>query len=70
MQYKLRYIVGSKLTPKKVQGITIPDEIALFFEGCFFSIQKSGTCIVLYSGNNLVPTKQEVENFTFQDCRT
>lgn len=65
MQYKLRYIVNSKLSTKKVQGITIPDEVALFFEGCYFSIEKSGTSIVMYSGNNLTPTKQQVAAFNF-----
>jgi len=71
MKYKLRYIVGSNSskTAKKVKGLTIPNEVAVFFEGCYFSVEKSGTCIVLYSGNNLIPTRQEVENFTFQDCR-
>lgn len=69
MQYKLRYIVNSKSNGKTVQGITIPDEIAVFFEGCFFSIEKSGTSIVLYSGNNLIPSKKEVETYKFQDCR-
>lgn len=69
MQYKLRYIVNSKSNGKTVQGITIPSEIAVFFEGCYFSIEKSGTSIILYSGNNLNPTKKEVEAFTFQGIR-
>ncbi len=69
MQYRLRYIVKSKFNGKTVQGITIPDEVAVFFEGCYFSVQKSGTSIILTSGNNLIPTKREVEKFTFQNCR-
>ena len=69
MQYRLRYIVGSKSSPKQVQGITIPDEIAVFFERCFFSIQKSGTSIILTSGGNIIPTRQQVIKYKFEDCR-
>lgn len=71
MRYKLRYIVGSNSNKnaKKVKGLTIPNEIAVFFEGCYFSVQRSGTCIMLHSGTNQLPTKQEVENYNFSDCR-
>jgi len=67
MQYKLRYIVGSESskTAKKVKGLTIPNEIAVFFDGCHFTIEKSGTCIVAYSGASINPTKEEVQNFNF-----
>ena len=69
MQYKLRYIVNSKSNGKTVQGITIPNEIAVFFEGCFFSIQKSGTSIILSSGCNITPTLKQVIKYKFEDCR-
>ena len=73
MQYKLRTIVNSKSTSersaKKVMGLTVPGEVAVFFEGCCFKIEKSGTCIVAYSGTSLFPTKEEVEGYNFNDVR-
>ena len=73
MQYQLRTIVSSKLTSeksaKKVMGLTIPNEIAMFFEGCHFTLEKSGTCIVAYSGTSFNPTIKQVENYNFGDVR-
>lgn len=71
MLYSLRPIVNSNSTPgkvaKKVMGLTIPDRVAVFFEGCHFHIEKSGTCIVASSGANFKPTKQEIERYDFSD---
>jgi len=67
MQYKLRSIVKSDKVVK--YGITIPNEIASFFSGCLFNPEISGTCIVLYSGCSLEPTKEEVQKYEFEDCR-
>jgi len=73
MIYKLRTIVSSKSTsntvPKKVMGLTIPNEVAVFFEGCHFNIEKSGTCIVAYSGTSINPIQKEVKNFDFSEIR-
>ena len=67
MQYKLRTIVNSSSTSeksaKKVMGLTIPNEIAVFFEGCCFGIEKSGTCIVAYSGTSHNPSINDVRDF-------
>lgn len=67
MMYKLRRIVQDYKYP--TFGITIPSEVSLFFDNCFFSIQKSGTCIILTSGTNFIPTKEEIKNYAFEDCR-
>jgi len=71
MLYKLRPIVNSNSTERarKVMGLTIPDEIAVFFEGCHFHIVRSGTCIMALSGTNIQPTQQEIENYDFGDVR-
>lgn len=69
MQYKLRNIVNSKINGKTVRGITITDEIAMFFEGCSFTQMRSGTTIILTSGAVVNPSKREVEAYKFQDCR-
>jgi hypothetical protein len=67
MQYKLRPIVSSH--SKVILGLTVPDDIALFFRNCFFTIERSGNCIIFTSGTSIIPTKKEVENYDFSDCR-
>jgi hypothetical protein len=67
IQYKLRPIVASN--SKITMGLTIPDEVAVFFKNCFFTIEKSGTSILCLSGASIIPTKLEVENYNFEDCR-
>jgi len=56
--------------PKKVMGLTIPNEVAVFFEGCHFTVERSGTCIIAQSGTQVVPTSKEVANYKFEDVRT
>ena len=67
MQYKLREVVSSP--KKKVYGITIPHDVAIFFKDVLFSIEKSGASIVLHSGCSLKPTKEEVESFDFETLK-
>ena len=71
MQYKLRKIVHSQSEKRQfnVFGITIPQDVAIFFQNTLFSIEKSGTCIVLKSGCSLTPTQQEVDKFKLEKCR-
>lgn len=71
MQYKLRSIVKSESskTAKKVMGLTVPNDIAVFFEGCHFTMERSGTCIIAYSGALLTPTKLQVQKFNFDGVR-
>ena len=66
MEVKLRTIVGGD---RNVQGLTLPNEIAIFFSGCKFNVEKSGTCIVYYSGTSVIPTEKELENYKFEDCK-
>lgn len=71
MQYKLRHIVrsNSKRRKQATFGVTIPDEVALFFKDVLFTVERSGTCIILKSGCSLKPTKEEIEKYDFSDCR-
>lgn len=64
---KLRVIV--KKRESNVFGLTIPEDIFTFFSGCYFYIEKSGTCIIAYSGSSNIPTKKETEIYEFQDVR-
>jgi len=65
MEVKLRTIVGGT---RDVKGFTVPAEIAVFFPKCQFTIEKSGTCIVFYSGISVIPTKADIENYKYEDC--
>ena len=57
--------MGSKETGQIVRGFTCPEDISIFFEGCYFKVEKSGTCIVYYSGTSIIPTKEQVEAYEF-----
>jgi len=71
MLYKLRTIVGSNSREgaRNVQGLTIPAEVALFFEGCHFKIEKSGTCIIAHSGASVNHTSTEINRYRFEDIK-
>ncbi len=64
MQYRLRTLVKS--SEQIVKGFTCPDNIAVFFSGCHFNVEKSGTSVVYYSGASIIPTKEEVEGYEFE----
>ena len=53
IQRKLRVIKSSTETQKEVYGITIPPSIHLFFPSTYFSVIKSGTSIILTSGQKI-----------------
>ncbi len=65
MRYKIREVQSKD----KIQGITIPKDIAVFYKGVHFTVEKSGPHIILQSGAAIVPTKEEVEAYEFADCR-
>jgi len=67
MQLKLRNLISSKLTGQIVRGFTCPEDIAMFFSGCYFTVEKSGTSIIYYSGASIVPTQEQVEAYEFED---
>lgn len=69
--YKLRRIVYSKKGSRyiDIKGLTVPQEIAVFFEGVYFSAEKSGNSIIFTSGCNDAPTPEEVKKYNFEDVR-
>lgn len=73
MQYKLRPIVRSN--SKIILGLTVPDDVALFFSGCVFQceifqdFQNGMKGILFLSGTSIIPTRQEVEKYDFSDCK-
>lgn len=74
MQYKLRTIVYNKKRAElgiqaTTKGITIPNDVAVFFDDCFFTIERSGTCIICKSGVHAIPTKQEIQDYDFEDVK-
>ncbi len=66
MEVKLRTIVGGD---RNVQGLTVPNEIAMFFSGCMFTVEKSGNSIIYNSGTSKIPTLEELNLYQFEDCR-
>ena len=67
MQLKLRKLISSNTTGQIVRGFTCPEEIAIFFSGCVFSVEKSGTSIIYYSGASIIPTQEQVEAYEFDE---
>jgi hypothetical protein len=65
---KLRQI-ATQPTGDPVMGLTVPNQISIFFEQTHFYAEKSGTSIVFTSGTKHTITKQQVENYNYEDCR-
>jgi len=65
MQVKLRKIVSGKYD---VFGFTVPNNISIFFSGCYFNVNKSGNSIVFTSGTNRFLTDKEVREYQYEDC--
>lgn len=59
--------MGSKRTGQIVRGFTCPEEIAIFFSGCYFTVEKSGGTIVYYSGTSIIPTQAQIEAYEFDE---
>jgi len=68
VMYKLRE-AGRSSTTVPIKALTVPSEIALFFNNTFFHVKKSGTSIIFTSGTQNIITKKEVENYNYEDCR-
>jgi hypothetical protein len=65
--HKLRVIVKEQ---KRVTfGLSVPDEIAEFYSGCSFIIQKVSGGFMCISGCVQQPTKEEINQYKFEDCR-
>ena len=75
--YKIRqlnpYSKNHPRSAEKVMGVTIPNEVAIFFPECRFSIERlnigSKIGIFLESGTVQIITKEEISNYSFEDCR-
>lgn len=67
VQYKIRVITRN--IKGDVYGITIPREVALFFSGCFFTIEKSKDKILMNSGCVFNPTKEEISHYDLEDFK-
>jgi len=68
MQYKLRLVMKDNIRQISVYGITIPGDVAQFFNGVYFECIKNGNDIILKSGCCQAPTKKEIQNYEYQDC--
>jgi hypothetical protein len=55
--------------PIEVYGFSVPPEISKFYKECWFNVEKVGTKIIFTSGTHLIPTKEQIKNYEFGDCR-
>lgn len=67
MRTKLRVIKQDEKYP--VYGVSIPREIAIFFQSVEFTVVKSGASIILTSGCSIAPTQEQVNKYKFEDVR-
>lgn len=71
--YKLR-VIGSRNkghpSSTDVYGITVPNKYVMFFEGVHFNLEKSGTSLIFTSGASNVITKQQIEEYKYENCNT
>jgi hypothetical protein len=65
MQCKMRVIAWNRDIP--VYGITIPRDMAIFFSGCFMTIELENKKIILSSGCNLTPDKSELKKYKIEE---
>ena len=67
MEVKLRKIVTGKA--QTTFGLTVPNDIAIFFSGCYFDVSREHDSIVFKSGTSINPSKEEIESYKFNECR-
>lgn len=69
MQKRLRIIVKS--VNKIVPGLTVSKETYEFFSGCYFQQTHNLTTgmIMFQSGPSIIPKKEDLENYRYEDCR-
>lgn len=53
-----------------VYGVTIPKEIVPFCKEVFYSIQKSGTTLILTSGCKVEYSKEDIREYNYEDVDT
>jgi len=66
--YKLRNIAFQR-SGEAVKGLTVPSEVATFFENVSFSVIKSGTSIIYTSGAVHKISEAQVEEYKFEDVK-
>ena len=65
--YKLR--TGAYQTNgDPIMVLTVPEEVAVFFEETHFTIEKSGCCILFTSGTKSL-SRKDLEAYNYEDCR-
>ena len=52
-----------------VKVLTVPNEVAVFFEDTSFSVEKSGCAIVYTSGAKNEITKKQLREYKYENCR-
>ena len=68
VMYKLKQI-ATQQTGSPCMGLSVPNNISVFFENTFFKISRSGCSIIFTSGTKTVITDKQVENYNFSDVR-
>lgn len=70
-QKKLRVIRPSQTAYgyNEVWGINIPKDVAIFFKSVYFTINRSGTSIILTSGTKIAYTEEQINDYQFEDCK-
>ena len=66
MQRKIRLIKSKQKKASEAYGITIPPEIVNFYKDAYFTIERTGTGIILTSGTH---NKQIDESLTLENFR-
>jgi len=62
-------VIARHNNDEPVYGVTIPQDVAIFFKETHFHVEKSGNSILLQSGTNVQLTKQDVDNFDLNSIR-
>ena len=66
-QRKLRLIKSKQLKASEAYGITIPPDIAVFFQETYFDVSQSGTSIILTSGTQVTQIHSQIENLDLEN---
>lgn len=53
----------------KTYGVTIPKQHALFVKETWFSVQRSGTTLILTSGAKTIIDDNQLRSYKFEDCK-
>lgn len=69
---KLRHIAyqSARYNHRPIWGVTIPDEIVVFFQGTTFTkVYKSGAALILESGTTHAIPHRIIKDYKFEDVR-